>query len=344
MTQFAIFSMLFFTAFAILAVTWCARTILRRNIPKVPKLPLAGTETEDGALLYCSFCGKDQHAVRKLIAGPEVFICDECVERSAKSARSPNQTEWNAAAQNLPKPADIHATFDPYLAGGTAEKRRLAVTLHTYYRYLTSGARTAGVELPWPKPNILLAGPDPSRERDFAHGLAQTLDVPFEMVDAAVFMDRDDLFERMAELVSALDRKAGSDPARARRAIVYIDGIEQVRRIPTVKVVADCPEPPENDGWEASDAQAALIAQMTGARLWIKRKPIRLNPDNNLDFIDTTAIIFICGIALNDPAAPIQATKMGELPGREELHRFGFIPDLIGRLPVKFAMDGPCDG
>ena len=231
MTYSAAFLLLFLTAFLILAVMWCARTILLRKT-RPPRKPAANKYTGDGDLLICSFCGKDQHSVRKLIAGPEAFICDECAEQFAIRTRSAVSEHWIAATKSLPKPAEIHAVLDPCLNGDSHTKRRLAIILHAYYRFLLSGAQSAGAELPWPwpKPNILLAGPDRLGKRRFAQTLAGCLGVPFETIDAADFADRDRIFKRVTDLATALDRNAGA--ARARRAIVYIDGIEQICRPP----------------------------------------------------------------------------------------------------------------
>ncbi len=128
MTYSAIFLLLFLTAFLILAVMWCAQSILSRKprtTAKAPRPPSPNTGTVDDALLYCSFCSKDQHAVRKLIAGPAVFICDECTARFAKRTRTTSLERWNAAAKDLPKPADIQAVLDPCLAGNAYTKRRI---------------------------------------------------------------------------------------------------------------------------------------------------------------------------------------------------------------------------
>lgn len=407
MTYSAIFLLLFLTAFLILAVMWCAQSILSRKprtTAKAPRPPSPDTGTVDDALLYCSFCSKDQHAVRKLIAGPAVFICDECTARFAKRTRTASLEQWNAAAKDLPKPADIQAVLDPCLAGDAYTKRRLAITLHTYYRFLTSSARSANVELPWPKPNILLYGPEGNRKRQFAHALARRLGVPFEALDAAAFVDCDGIFERITELASSLHRSAGMDPARARRGIIYIDGIEQFRRglsepslqhgapddigqfvlgdllrgtefpvrlapdpfgdpfmrvgpltraLNTAEMVADCEELPVNSRWRPTDAQAALIKLITGATIWIDGKSTRANPNNDLDSIDTNDIVFIYGVTPSDESAlqmsgstdsvasPDGPNRIDVIPSREDLYRFGFLPDLIDCLPLKFAMADP---
>ncbi len=398
MTYPAVFSLLFLTAFFVLAVMVCARTILRRKANRMVRPhrpPSPGKGTVDAEILYCNFCGKDQHSVRKLITGSEANICDECAGIFAREVRGVISRHWIAAGHTLPKLAAILAFLDRHLAGDPHGKRRLAFDLHTYFRSLRCNAHTTWRDLSWPKPNILLAGSDGAGKWKFVQDLADCFGVPFETINAADFTDCRHFFARLNDVATALDRSADTSSAWAGHAIVYIDGLEKMRRVadescsppsgetgqtalagllggsvyrirstifswgdpfvvpgPLARArgraapITEHADEPESGAWGPADAQRALIEVMTGLSIWIEGKPTSKHPDNDLNYIDTKDIIFICAVAPDRQAvsSPSWTGKAGTTPSRQDLYRFGFVPDLIDCLPRIFVMDGPHDG